>query len=1000
MANWDNLKAAIQDVIKENGNEEITGEVLQNTLLSIVNNLGENATFAGLATPTTNPGTPDGVIFYVATQQGTYQYFNNLVVNKGETAIFLYKTNWTKISIAVAPAVPNVLQNSGASSTDVMSQGAVTAIVGIDDVPQFSDQTSYKVGDFVRYTGLIFKFTAAHSAGQWKGTDTTPSSLAEYIKAAAGNTKVKAVTLEKAPYLMHMHYYPPSSIWQISRGKKIILLDVSNVSSIQFADNIPLPALSPTAGLYIIWLDESKSVINSRNISAGLKVDLPSNAKYVFLDCNFDDNDLIGNYWLSVTLRDNVGFSEEQLYTIPGVWDGRTYTINKTFFPVGTVGTNTELVDNNTASLYVRKCPNINRFRYTNSETEDVRELYFNGTNRDNIWEWEQSEGNVHKEYYLRSKKEESAVSFFFEEDEIMCNRTVHISPRPSGGMIDWVNIVVLDKGSNKMHESINATNKATEFSVAPYAHSIRNTRLDLKDFMRNPASLWIDEKLSQDYTPATSANLLTDENLVEGQISYSDNQLSVNRGTNKTAVVAVYVPVKPNTEYCVLDYFPNNLSNSSMMLDTSVVALNADKQVIKAYAKSDITKLNGGSAIYNTQSLYSGLLGRYAFTTPENAAYVIVQMFRAVVALPNTIYDYPAIICEETQIVAAVKETYRKVKSGVITGVDMEAAIKPCNKVIWLLGDSIALGAGQITALQGGSNGGWTRYFIDIAKPYAVYNYAMGGYTLTDNVEAGPDGIITNASNSFIARLEELITKYQSQTAENPILPPDYLFICGCANDMGKVRDDVSGEFDGHTYVSKTDLANETINPGGLDYNAAMERIFITDLYGDDNKRKLINIQAVPMFKIAGAVRYIVQRVGTLFPACKFVISTNIINTMSTAWDEQENCNNELRWIAHRLSIPVIDVARRANTVPLWDYAKNTEETQTTRRFLNDNVHFYGSTDTENQPFNTAAAMYIGNVFAEEFKRICHVSTMQDIEVFDYPVGKYPHDKNVIFNS
>ena len=25
MANWDNLKAAIQDVIKENGNEEITG---------------------------------------------------------------------------------------------------------------------------------------------------------------------------------------------------------------------------------------------------------------------------------------------------------------------------------------------------------------------------------------------------------------------------------------------------------------------------------------------------------------------------------------------------------------------------------------------------------------------------------------------------------------------------------------------------------------------------------------------------------------------------------------------------------------------------------------------------------------------------------------------------------------------------------------------------------------------------------------------------------------
>ena len=997
MANWDNLKAAIQDVIKENGNEEITGPVLQNTLLSIVNNLGENATFAGLATPTTNPGTPDGVIFYIATQQGTYQYFNNLAVNKGETAIFLYKTSWSKISVVVAPPV---MQNSGTSLEDVMSQNAVTTIVGIDDVPQFSDQTSYKTGDFVRYTGLIFKFTAAHSAGTWKGTDTTPSSLAEYIKATTGYTQAKAVTLEKAPYIMHMHYYPSGNQWQIARGQKIILLDVSNVSSIQFAETIPLSALSSSQRMYIIWLDENKQVIGNRNISAGLKVDLPSTAKYVFLDCNFDDNDLIGNYWLSVTLRDNVGFSEEELYTIPDVWDGRTYTINKTFFPVGTVGTNTELIDNNTASLYVRKCPNINRFRYTNSETEDVRELYFNGINRDNIWEWEQSEGNINKEYYLRSKKENSAVSFFFEEDEIMCNRTVHISPRPAGGTTDWINIVVLDKGSNTMVESINATNTATEFSVAPYAHSIRNSRLTLKDFMQNPASLWIDEKLSQDYTPATRANLLTDKNLVEGQILYSDNNLRVNRGTKKTAVAAVYIPVKPNTKYCVLDYFPNNLTSSSMMLDTSVVALNADKQVIKAYAKSDLTILTGGGAIYNTQSLSAGLRGSYAFTTPENAAYVIVQMFRAVVALTNTIYDYPAIICEESQMVAAVKETYRKVQSGVITGVDMEAAIKPCNKVIWLLGDSIALGAGKISALQGGSNGGWVRYFIDIAKPYAVYNYAMGGYTLTDNVEPGSNGIITNASNSFIARLEELITKYQGQTAESPILPPDYLFICGCANDMGKVRDDVSGEFDGHTYISKADLANETINPGGLDYNAAMERIFITDLYGDDNKRKLINIQAVPMFKIAGAVRYIVQRVGTLFPACKFVISTNIINTMSTAWDEQENCNNELRWIAHRLSIPVIDVARRANTVPLWDYMKNSETTQTTRRFLNDNVHFYGSTDTEKQPFNTAAAMYIGNVFAEEFKRICHVSTMQDIEVFDYPVGQYPHDKNVIFNS
>jgi hypothetical protein len=81
MANWDNLKTAIQDVIKENGNEEITGQVLQNTLLSIVNNVGQNATFAGVATPETNPGTPDGPVFYFAFQSGTYNNFNSAIIN-------------------------------------------------------------------------------------------------------------------------------------------------------------------------------------------------------------------------------------------------------------------------------------------------------------------------------------------------------------------------------------------------------------------------------------------------------------------------------------------------------------------------------------------------------------------------------------------------------------------------------------------------------------------------------------------------------------------------------------------------------------------------------------------------------------------------------------------------------------------------------------------------------------------------------------------------------
>lgn len=38
---YENLKSAIKQVIKQNGNQEITGYILQNTLLSMVDNIPE-----------------------------------------------------------------------------------------------------------------------------------------------------------------------------------------------------------------------------------------------------------------------------------------------------------------------------------------------------------------------------------------------------------------------------------------------------------------------------------------------------------------------------------------------------------------------------------------------------------------------------------------------------------------------------------------------------------------------------------------------------------------------------------------------------------------------------------------------------------------------------------------------------------------------------------------------------------------------------------------------
>lgn len=83
MGNYEELKIAVQTVIKQNGNEEITGQVMQNTLLNIISTIGANATFAGIATPNTVPGTPDQNVFYLAGTPGVYANFGGYELKQG-----------------------------------------------------------------------------------------------------------------------------------------------------------------------------------------------------------------------------------------------------------------------------------------------------------------------------------------------------------------------------------------------------------------------------------------------------------------------------------------------------------------------------------------------------------------------------------------------------------------------------------------------------------------------------------------------------------------------------------------------------------------------------------------------------------------------------------------------------------------------------------------------------------------------------------------------------
>ncbi len=102
MANYETLKTAIQQVVKTNGNNEITGALLQQSLLAMINSLGSGYQFAGIATPATNPGTPDAKMFYIANGKGIYTNFGGLNVNEDEVVFLMFEKSWTKLKSGIA----------------------------------------------------------------------------------------------------------------------------------------------------------------------------------------------------------------------------------------------------------------------------------------------------------------------------------------------------------------------------------------------------------------------------------------------------------------------------------------------------------------------------------------------------------------------------------------------------------------------------------------------------------------------------------------------------------------------------------------------------------------------------------------------------------------------------------------------------------------------------------------------------------------------------------
>lgn len=173
---YDQIKESIKAVIKENGNYEITGNVLQAVLLSMVDTLGPEYQFLGIATKSTVPVVVEGNSFYITTEVGTYTNFKNsgnttITVNQLGILTSTNGTAWnfTPIFIGVSKGggeVFNDYDNNTATGNNSHAEGAKTNASGDNSHAEGNGGTATGTNSHVEGLETNTEGANSHAEGQ------------------------------------------------------------------------------------------------------------------------------------------------------------------------------------------------------------------------------------------------------------------------------------------------------------------------------------------------------------------------------------------------------------------------------------------------------------------------------------------------------------------------------------------------------------------------------------------------------------------------------------------------------------------------------------------------------------------------------------------------------------------------------------------------------------------------------------------------------------------
>ena len=113
MADYNQLKVSIAEVIRTNGNEEITGEVLQYILLEMVGALGKNYQLAGVGTTETDPGTHDENCAWIVGAGEYHNFGTAFTVAENEIGVVMYNGTYAVRKVTVGRPVDSTITAGG-----------------------------------------------------------------------------------------------------------------------------------------------------------------------------------------------------------------------------------------------------------------------------------------------------------------------------------------------------------------------------------------------------------------------------------------------------------------------------------------------------------------------------------------------------------------------------------------------------------------------------------------------------------------------------------------------------------------------------------------------------------------------------------------------------------------------------------------------------------------------------------------------------------------------